>query len=94
VGVAGIRVKVYAGRTARGVKLVGTAKTNAAGVYAGVLTKVTRTVYFKTTASVPVRTTTCVNPLPTTSVPGGCVSATIAPYLVNSNQTIKVAVKR
>jgi hypothetical protein len=49
--------------------------------------KAKKTTYFKASASVKERDFTaqgCVNPLPVTVAPAGCVSATLPPYTISS----------
>ena len=73
-------------------KRVATAKTNANGTYAKVLL-ITKATKFQAKATVPQRDTACVTPLPATSVPGGCVGATVGPYQVASS-TIATRLKK
>jgi hypothetical protein len=78
-GVAGAKVTIYANG-----KTTGSTTTKANGEFSkrlGLDNKATLNV----TATVPARETACVSPLPATSVPGGCVSATFAGYKISSN---------
>ena len=85
--VSGAIVLIYANG-----KKVATAKTNSSGLYvkALLITKVTK---FQAKATAPQRDTACVSPLPATSVPGGCVGATVGPYQVASS-TIATKLKK
>ena len=86
-GVAGATVVFFAnGKTA------GSAPTATSGAFAR-KTGLARTTTLKATATVPTRETGCVNPLPATFAPAGCVAATIAGYKLASN-TVTVAPKK
>jgi hypothetical protein len=77
-GVAGVKVALSANG-----KSAGSATTGSTGTFSktvGLRKKTT----FKATATVPTRETPCVSPLAT--VPGGCVSATLAGYKLSSNR--------
>jgi hypothetical protein len=83
-GVSGAKVAFFANG-----KSAGSATTGATGSFSKTAGLRKRTTY-KATATVPTRETACVSPLPVTSVPGGCVSATIAGYKISSNSvTVK-----
>jgi hypothetical protein len=49
---------------------------------------------FTARATVPTRETSCVSQLPVASVPGGCVSATIAGYTLTSSTVLAAPTKR
>jgi hypothetical protein len=44
--------------------------------------------------TVPTRETSCVTPLPVTSVPGGCISATSAGYTLTSSTVLATPKKK
>jgi len=78
-GVQGAKVTILAGG-----KAIGTTTTSASGTFsrqAGLNKKAT----FQAKVTVAQRDTACVSPLPATSVPGGCASATIGGYTLASN---------
>lgn len=78
-GVQGASVAILA----RGKK-IGTTKTNASGAFsrrAGLNKKTT----FQAKVTVAQRDTACVSPLPVSSVPGGCVGATMGGYTLSSS---------
>jgi hypothetical protein len=84
----GIAVNVFRANSAATLPKVATAKTKAGGVwtFSGKL-KPKKTTYFKVSASVGERDFTaqgCVNPLPATVAPAGCVSATLPPWSASS----------
>jgi len=70
--VAGATVALYAGG-----KKVATVKTSANGTYSTTV-KVAKTTKFAAKATLPQRDSSCVSPLPTSQVPGGCLNLTIA----------------
>jgi hypothetical protein len=78
-GVQGATVTILAGG-----KKIGTTTTSASGAFsrqAGLNKKTT----FQAQVTVAQRDTPCVSPLPATSVPGGCVSATVGGYSLSSS---------
>jgi hypothetical protein len=77
--VAGATVSIFANG-----KKVATVKTNASGSFAKAFTikKVTK---FQAKVAVAQHDTACVSPLPTSSVPAGCVGASIAAWAANSS---------
>jgi hypothetical protein len=78
-GVQGASVTILAGG-----KKIGIAKTSASGAFsrnAGLNKKTT----FQAKVTLAQRDIACVSPLPATSVPGGCVGATVAGYSLASN---------
>jgi hypothetical protein len=81
-GVTGAKITFFAnGKTA------GSTSTRAAGAFSRT-TGLRKRTSFKATATVPTRETACVSPLPVTSAPGGCVTATIAGYKISSNAVL------
>jgi hypothetical protein len=77
-GVGGAKVTFFAnGKTA------GTATTNASGSFSKVMTLPRKTA-FRASVLAPTREAACVTPLPPTSAPAGCVSATIAAYTIGT----------
>jgi hypothetical protein len=87
-GVSGGKVAFFAnGKTA------GSTRTKAGGSFSKQrgLTKRTR---FSVKVAVPTRETSCTSPLPATSVPGGCVSATMAGYTLTSSTVLATPKKR
>jgi hypothetical protein len=77
-GIQGASVTILAGG-----KKIGSTTTSASGAFsrqAGLTKKTT----FQAKATVAQRDTACVSPLPATSVPGGCVGATIGGYTLSS----------
>jgi len=87
-GVSGAKVAFFANG-----KSAGSTKTSVGGAYAKTagLRKRTR---FSARATVPARDTSCVSPLPVTTVPGGCVSATTAGYTLISSTVLATPRKR
>jgi hypothetical protein len=81
-GVGGAKVSFIANDRA-----AGGAATNAAGAYAATRALAQRTT-FAATATVPTRELPCVNPLPPTLSPGGCISAMRAGYRLRSNSIL------
>ncbi len=77
-GVSGASVALYAGS-----KKVATVTTSSSGKYSKTLPLKKKT-KFQAKVTVPQRDATCQSPLPATSVPGGCASATIAGYTKSS----------
>jgi hypothetical protein len=78
-GIPGVKVMFYAnGKTA------GSAPTGASGAFS-TRTGLTRKTTIRATATVPARATACVNALPATLAPAGCVGATIAGYRLGSD---------
>ena len=77
-GVSGATVDIYAGGKKRG-----STKTNSSGAYSRSLGLPNKT-SFQAKATVPQRDVACQSPLPPTSVPGGCIGATIAGYTLSS----------
>jgi hypothetical protein len=87
--VAGATVNLLRGPSAVNPKKVGTSSTTATGAWsvAGRLAGKKTPFFFKATATVDERDATatgCQNPLPATSAPGGCVSATLPPWSATS----------
>jgi hypothetical protein len=84
-----VGVTILRGPSATKLVKLGSATTSAAGTFARVAkVKLKTTTYFKATASVGQRDFTaqgCVNPLPPTVAPAGCVSATLPPLSATSN---------
>ena len=77
-GVPGAKVTFFAnGKTA------GTATTNASGTFSKVAALPKKTV-FRASIVAPTRDTACVSPLPATSAPAGCASATISGYTLTT----------
>jgi hypothetical protein len=87
-GVGGARVAFFAnGRSA------GSTTTGSTGAF-GKRVGLGKTTSFTATATVPTRETSCVSPLPPTSAPAGCVSATLAGYKIASNDVLVTPRKR
>jgi hypothetical protein len=86
-GVSGARVAFFANG-----KSAGSTKTKA-GAFSKTarLEKRTR---FSASATLPTRDTSCVAPLPFTTSPGGCVSATIAGYRLISSTVLATPRKK
>jgi hypothetical protein len=87
-GVADATVTLLRGKTATKQAKVATLPTTATGAFssAGKLTG-KKPFFFKATATVDERdftATGCQNPLPVTTAPGGCVSATLPPWTATS----------
>ncbi len=85
-GVSGAKIALFAGG-----KSAGSATTGSTGSFskrAGLRKRTT----FSATATVPMRETACVSPLP--AVPGGCVSATLAGYKISSSNSATVTPKK
>lgn len=77
-GIQGATVAILAGG-----KKIGSTTTNASGAFsrkAGLNKKTT----FQAKVTIAQRDTACVSPLPATSVPGGCVGATVGGYTLSS----------
>jgi hypothetical protein len=87
-GVAGATISVFA--TDRNA---GTVRTSAAGTFAKRVQLVQR-MTFRATATVPTRELPCVDPLPRSFVPAGCVSATRAGYRLRSGSIVVAPRKR
>jgi len=87
-GVSGATISIYA--TDRSA---GSATTTATGVFAKRLTVTQRTT-FRVTATVPAGETACVDPLPSSVAPAGCVSATRAGYRLRSGSIVVTPRKR
>jgi hypothetical protein len=87
-GVSGAKVAFFANG-----KSAGSTRTKAKGAFSKTagLRKRTR---FSAKVSVPTRETSCVTPLPVTSVPGGCVSATMAGYTLTSSTVLAAPRKK
>ena len=88
IALSGVGVTVLRGNTATRVLKVASAKTGPGGAWtsAGKLVG-KKPVYFKAHASVGERDATatgCASPLPATIAPGGCVSATLGAWAVDS----------
>ncbi len=81
-GVAGATVSFFA--TDRNA---GTSLTSATGSFARRVVLAQRKT-FRVTATVPTRETPCVNPLPSSVAPAGCVSATRAGYRLRSDSIV------
>jgi hypothetical protein len=85
--VSGLSLAVLRGATAKALKQVATAVTNAAGSFTSSgRTKRKKTAYFQVSGSVKERdytSTGCQQPL-TTLAPAGCVSATLSPWSAKS----------
>jgi hypothetical protein len=81
-GVAGVTVAFFA--TDRNS---GTARTSASGSFARAILVVQRKT-FRVTANLPARSSACVNPLPSSVAPAGCVSATRAGYRLRSGSIV------
>jgi hypothetical protein len=64
-------------------KKIATVKTNASGSFAKSFT-IKKTTKFQAKVAVAQHDTACVSPLPATSVPGGCVGATIGAWAASS----------
>jgi len=87
-GIPGAKVTFYAnGKTA------GSVPTGASGVFSR-RTGLSRRTTIRATATVPTRETACVNALPPTLAPAGCVGATIAGYKLGSNTVTATPRKR
>jgi hypothetical protein len=87
-GIAGARVTFYAnGKTA------GSVPTGVSGAFSR-KTGLSRRTTIRATATVPTRETACVNALPATLAPAGCVSATTAGYRLGSNSVTATPRKR
>ena len=86
--VASVGTTILRGPSAVGIPRVGSATTKADGSFAASgKVKKKKTTYFKAIASVGERDFTaqgCVNPLPPTIAPAGCVSATLSPWAAAS----------
>ena len=82
-GVANATVDIYANG-----KKVATVKTGSSGAYSKTLALKKKTA-FQAKATVPQRDTSCQSPLPTTSVPGGCASATLAGWTATATASAK-----
>jgi hypothetical protein len=84
----GIAVSVLRGTSPTKVAKVASATTTAAGTFSSSgKVKPKKTTYFKATATAKERDFTaqgCVNPLPATVAPAGCVSATLPPWTATS----------
>jgi hypothetical protein len=88
-GVTGATVALLRGASATKQSKVASVPTTATGAWsaAGKLAG-KKPFFFKATASVDERdftATGCQNPLPVTSAPGGCVSATLPPWSATSS---------
>ena len=81
-GVAGATVSFFATDRNAGI-----AKTSATGSFARKIVLPQRKT-FRVTATVPTRETPCVNPLPASVAPAGCVSATRAGYRLRSDSIV------
>jgi hypothetical protein len=89
---AAAAIRLYAGPTSKGTKVV-SSKASKAGKYAFTV-RVRKTTFFKTSATAPLRNITpagCAAPSP---APGGCVSATLEPFQVFSAHLVKVIVRK
>lgn len=87
-GIAGAKVTFYAnGKTA------GSAPTGPSGAFSRT-TALSRRTTIRATATVPARATACVNALPATLAPAGCVGATIAAYKLGSEAVTATPTKR
>jgi hypothetical protein len=64
-------------------KKVGTATTGASGAFSKAVV-ITKTTKFQANVAVPQRDTACVTPLPASSVPAGCASATVGAWATSS----------
>jgi hypothetical protein len=88
VSAAGIAVSVLRGTSPSKLTKVASATTPAAGTFSSSgKVKPKKTTYFKATATAKERDFTaqgCVNPLPATIAPAGCVSATLPPWTATS----------
>jgi hypothetical protein len=78
VAVSGASVAIFANG-----KKVATVKTNANGVFAKAFT-IKKATKFQAKVAVAQHDTACVSPLPTSSVPGGCVGASIGAWAASS----------
>lgn len=87
-GVSGAKVSFFANG-----KSAGSARTKAGGAYSRTAGLAKRTT-FSAKVSVPTRETSCVTPLPVTSVPGGCISATMAGYALTSSTVLATPRKK
>jgi hypothetical protein len=77
-GVPGAKVAFFANG-----KSAGTATTNASGTFTRTMALARKTA-FRASIVVPVRNISCITPLPATSAPGGCVSATLSGYTITT----------
>lgn len=87
--VAGVTVNLLRGPSAVNLKKLGSSATSATGAWsvAGKLSGKKKPFFFKATAAVAERDATaagCQSPLPPTTAPAGCVSATLPPWTATS----------
>jgi hypothetical protein len=95
VGLAGQKIKLRLGTTARGVKIIRTLTTNAKGNYAATLRlKKGQTRYLRTDVFVPVRDNTATGCAGTSLAPAGCTSATLPSFTLASLRVIKISRRR
>ncbi len=87
-GISGAKVAFFANG-----KSSGAAMTGSAGAFSK-KSGLTKRTTFTATATLPTRETACVTPLPSSFVPGGCVTATLAGYKIASNAVTVTPRKR
>lgn len=94
VGIAGQKVKLRLGTTAKGVKIIRTLTTNGRGNYATTLRlRKGQTRFLRTDVFVPVRAdaTGCAG---ASLAPAGCVSATLPSFTLENLRVIKISRRR
>jgi len=92
VGLAGQKVQLRLGTTARGVKIIRTLTTNSNGNYATTLRlKKGQTRFLRTNVSVPVRDNTAAGCAGTSLAPAGCVTATFPSFTLENLRVIRIS---
>jgi len=92
VGLAGQKIKLRLGTTAKGVKIIRTLTTNASGNYAATLRlKKGQTRFLRTDVFVPVRDNTAAGCAGTSLAPAGCVTATRPSFTIENLRVIKIS---
>lgn len=92
VGLAGQKVRLRLGTTARGVKVIRTLTTNSSGNYSATLRlKKGQTRFLRTDAFVPVRDDTAAGCAGTALAPAGCVTATRPSFTLENLRVIKIS---
>jgi hypothetical protein len=87
--VAGVRVTLFAGRSAKALKATGRATTNASGAFRFTRRSSNRTLFFQVRASSGVRDAGAAGCAGTSLAPAGCVNATISALSAQS-RVVKV----